>query len=273
MAAVLISQAPSIAAGGLLFPWRTTSKIATPAGCVDRVFAGERVTLNGWECGAAGAPRPTVIYLHGIADNRSSAAGAIDHFTSRGFGIIAYDSRRHGTSGGNVCTYGFLEKVDLRRVIDALSARPIILVGTSLGAAVALQAAAGDDRVRAVVAAETFSDIKTIARERAPFVLPEFIIGRAFEAAGERGGFDLDAVSPEVAARSIHAPVLLIHGDADHETSPEHSRRVFAALAGPKRLMLLPGAGHNQSLGQPHVWTAIDEWIGRALASDARQPY
>ena len=134
MAAALISQAPSIAAGGLLFPWRTTSKIAAPPGCVDRVFAGEDVTLNGWECGA-GAPRPTVIYLHGIADNQSSAAGAIDHFTSRGFGVIAYDSRRHGTSGGDVCTYGFLEKLDLRRVIDALSARPSSMVGTSLEAA------------------------------------------------------------------------------------------------------------------------------------------
>ena len=47
----------------------------------------------------------------------------------------------------------------------------------------------------------------------------------------------------------------------------------FVALAGPKRLMLLPGAGDNQSLGQPHVWTAIDDWIERALPSGARQPY
>ena len=72
--------------------------------------------------------------------------------------MIAYDSRAHGDSQGDACTYGFFEKEDLHRVIDTLGPGPVVLIGTSLGAAVALQEAADDRRVSAVVAAETFSD-------------------------------------------------------------------------------------------------------------------
>jgi uncharacterized protein len=262
--AVLVAQAPSIAAGGLLHPGRSQSRAAPPPNCLDRDFTGDGVRLRGWYCHAAGDRRGTMVYLHGIADNRGSAVGPIQRFTARGLDVVAYDSRRHGSSDGEICTYGFYEKNDLRRVIDALDG-PIVLVGTSLGAAVVLQEAAIDDRIRAVVAAEVFSDLKTIARDRAPFFLPESIIRKAFEIAGERGRFDLDAVSPVIAARSIRAPVLLIHGDSDTETSAEHSKRVFAVLPDPKRLILVPGAGHNDSLGDEHVWTQIDEWIERAI--------
>ena len=272
-AVVLIQQAPSIAAGGLLYPGRIQSRIPAPERCVDRSFEGDGVTLQGWYCSAATKPRATVVYLHGIADNRSSAVGAVNRFTKKGMDVVAYDSRRHGASGGDVCTYGFYEKRDLHRVIDSLPSRPVVLIGTSLGAAVALQAAAGDDRVRAVVAAETFSDIKTIARERAPFFLPEPIIIRAFALAGERGRFDLDAASPVIAARSIRSPVLLIHGENDTETSPDHSRRVFAALAGPTRLMLLPGVGHNHSLGSESVWKEIENWIEPAVGGHVGRDY
>src|SRR6185436_14421434 len=113
-------------------------------------------------------PRGTIVYLHGVADNHSSAAGVIRRFLPRGFLVIAYDSRAHGDSDGAACTYGFYEKADLRRVIDALPPGPVALIGTSLGAAVAVQAAAGDSRVTTVVAAETFSDLRTVATERAP---------------------------------------------------------------------------------------------------------
>jgi alpha-beta hydrolase superfamily lysophospholipase len=61
------------------------------------------------------------VYLHGVADNRSSAVGVIEWFTPRGFDVIAYDSRAHGQSDGTVCTYGFYEKRDLKGVIDSVS--------------------------------------------------------------------------------------------------------------------------------------------------------
>jgi pimeloyl-ACP methyl ester carboxylesterase len=64
----------------------------------------------------------------------------------------------------------YYEKVDLSRVLDEISGPgPILLLGTSLGAAVALQTAAEDNRVAVVVAVATFSDLRTVASERAPF--------------------------------------------------------------------------------------------------------
>jgi uncharacterized protein len=219
---------------------------------------------------ARGAHRGTLVYLHGIADNRGSAVGIVRRFAQSGFDVIAYDSRAHGGSGGSACTYGFFEKQDLRLVLDTIAQGPIVLMGTSLGAAVALQEAGEDDRVSAVVAAETFADLRTVAIERAPFFFTMGTIERAFEVAESEGHFKIDAVSPEAAARTIRAPVLLIHGSTDHDTPPEHSRRVFEALHGPKQLILVPGAGHNQSL-QGEVWQDIDRWIDRALSAP-REP-
>ena len=258
--AVVWRQLPALGAGGLLHPSRTLAGIPPPQNCKSAVFAGAGVTLTGWTCAAGSPARGTIVYLHGIADNRRSATGVIQRFVPRGFDVVAYDSRAHGESGGDACTYGFFEKQDLRRVIDTLGTGPVILIGTSLGAAVALQAAADDPRVRAIVAAETFSDLETVATERAPVFFTAGTIARAFAAAEKEARFQVDEVRPSRSAQRIVAPVLLIHGANDVETPPRHSERVYAALSGPKRLILVPGAGHNGSL-QSEVWDQIERWL------------
>jgi hypothetical protein len=256
-----VIQVPSIAAGALLHPYRSSLSVDRPPGCVEREFEGEGLTLRGWFCAAESTRRGSVIYLHGVADNRSSAVGVVARLTARGFDVIAYDSRAHGASDGAICTYGFYEKADVHRVIEALEPGPVILIGNSLGAAVALQGAVGHERVAGVVAIEPFSDLRTIVAERAPRVLPSWMIRRAFLVAEERGRFDVDSVSPMNAARSLRIPVLLIHGSEDHDTPPAHSRRVLSALAGPKRLILVPGAHHNESVGSPGVWSEVERWL------------
>jgi uncharacterized protein len=257
---IVHSQLPAIGAGALLHPGRRMVTAATPGGCIDATIKGAGVELAGWRCAAIGDRRGTLIYLHGVADNRESAIGAIRRFTRRGFDVIAYDSRAHGNSGGQVCTYGFYEKEDLRLVIDGVASPPIVLVGASLGAAVALQYAPSDPKVRAVVAAETFSDLRTVANERAPFVFTRRSIEAAFALAEQLGAFDVDAVSPVQAAANLNASTLLIHGDADRDTPPSHSERVLAALAGPKQLILVPGGTHNRSLVED-VWVRIERWL------------
>ncbi len=263
--ALAFTVLPSIAAGGLLHPARVALYRTTPQGCVDREFAGDGIMLRGWNCAARGQRRGSVVYLHGIADNRSSAVGVIDWFTQRGFDVVAYDSRAHGQSDGTACTYGFYEKRDLKGVIDSLPPGPVLLLGNSLGGAVAIQAAVGDERVAGVIAAEAFSDLQSIATERAPRFLPRPVIARAFRLAEERGHFDVASVSPAAAAASLRIPVLLIHGADDTETRPEHSKRILAALNGPKDLLLVPHARHNESLNSPHVWNAIERWLSAVV--------
>jgi len=260
-AAALYRQAPEIAAGALLHPVRTQMMASRPVNCIDREYLGANVKLRGWQCAAGGTRLGTIVYLHGIADNRASAVGPIRRFTAAGFDVVAYDARAHGQSEGDACTYGFYEKQDLQRVIDTLPVGPIVLIGTSLGAAVALQAAAEDPRISGIVAAEVFRDLETIATERAPTFMWPRLIRQAFDVAEARGHFDIQAVSPLEAARRIHVPVLLLHGERDTDTPDAHSVLVHTALAGPKRLVLLAGIRHNESLGSPEAWQEIDRWI------------
>ena len=259
-----ISQLPMLGANGLLHPARHHVVQPAPRACDEATFTGAGVAIKGWRC-HAGHARATLVYLHGIADNRTSAVGVIQRFGPRGFDVVAYDSRAHGESDGDVCTYGFFEKQDLRLVLDMIDSGPIVLFGASLGAAVALQEAAEDRRVRAVVAAETFSDLRTVAIERAPFFFTSGVVRRAFQLAEQQGRFRVEAVSPEIAAAQVTVPVLLIHGAADSDTPPDHSQRVFAALKGQKRLILVPGARHNESL-RAGVWDEIERWIDAALS-------
>ena len=258
------TQLPTLGAAGLLHPMRRRVSATAPSMCQNTTFTGEGVHLEGWRCQATASRRGTLVYLHGIADNRASGAGVVGRFANRGFDVLAYDSRAHGESTGEACTYGFFEKQDLGRVIDTVERGPVILLGTSLGAAVALQHAALDTRVTAVIAAETFSDLRTVATQRAPFFFTPSIIDRTFALAEQQGHFAVDAVSPVRAAAGITAPVLLIHGAADVETPPEHSQRVLSALNGSKRLILVPGARHNEAL-RGEVWTEIERWLESVL--------
>jgi uncharacterized protein len=267
--AMLWGQLPALGAGGLLHPSPHVTALPPPEHCIATDLAGAGVTLKGWRCTAAAPVRGSIVYLHGIADNRGSSAGLVPRFRSRGFNVIAYDSRAHGESQGDACTYGFFEKQDLHRVLDTLGPGPIVLIGTSLGAAVALQEAADDARVTAIVAAETFSDLRTVATERAPLFFTGGVIDRAFALSESQAHFQVDAVSPRKAAERITAPVLLIHGADDVETPPAHSERVHAALRGPKRLILVPGAGHNGSL-RAEIWEQIDRWIDEVLPKSGR---
>jgi pimeloyl-ACP methyl ester carboxylesterase len=260
VAVVATGFPPSWGAGAILHPSRRP--VGAPPALAHRDVTVDvgGVRIEGWLFPASGPPRGvTVVYLHGSADNRDSGSWIAERLVPRGFDVLAYDGRGHGRSTGSFCTYGVFEKQDLRKVLDQPGVRRAILVGGSLGAAVALQAAPDDPRVIAVVAASTFSDLESIARERAPITMRESQIREAFSLVEQRAGFKVAEASPLLAAAKIKVPVLIIHGADDAETSVEHSRRVYAALAGPRTLRIVEKAGHNGPLSM--VWPEVERWI------------
>jgi alpha-beta hydrolase superfamily lysophospholipase len=255
------------AAGAMIHPGKSppAHQPARPFEIVDLQGAGVR--LKGWRFHGEGpARRGTVVYLHGIGDNRGSSIGIANHFVPLGYDVLAYDSRAHGESGGEACTFGVYEKQDLLQVLATIEARPIILLGNSLGAATALQAAAQTKLVGAVVSISTFSDLRTVARHRAPFFLSNGTIEDAFHQAERDGHFRVDDASPLAAAPAITAPTLMIHGAKDDETPPDESQRVYEALRAPKHFILVPGANHNNVFGRT-LWPQIDEWLRATFAS------
>jgi uncharacterized protein len=268
--AVLLSStgacsAPFSAESGadqILIPARRPPMVTDVAHTDVSLRTADGLTLRGWLFPSqAKMRRGLMIYLHGIGDDRRGAIDLAARFGPKGYDILGYDSRGHGESEGRYCTYGYFEKRDVQAALDSLHAPSAILFGSSLGASVALQAAAVEPRVRGVVAQSPFSDLDTIVRERAPELAPRSVVDAALDAAGKRAGFPPSDVSPLADAPRIQVPVLLIHGAADSGTAPAHSERLYAQLRGLKQLLIVPGKGHLDVLDDEAVWAVIARWL------------
>jgi len=101
---LVATQLPSIGAALILHPLHRHVVAAPPTMCQNVTFNGDGVSLQGWQGQGSGSHKGTLIYLHGVSDNRASGAGVMEHFRKRGFDVVAYDSRAQGGSGGDVST-------------------------------------------------------------------------------------------------------------------------------------------------------------------------
>lgn len=216
-------------------------------------FDGTR--LYGWWM-AAGADRPTVILLHGVKKNRTDVLRAAIALNEAGFNVLVFDGRAHGSSEGRFVTYGFFERRDVDSVVDWLiehkqiDRQRIGLAGESMGAAIALQVAAQNDRIRAVWADSPFASLRRVSAEflmrvtHLPGRLINPVVWTTIQVANYRGKFDVLAVDPLALAARITCPVYLVHGMADQLIAPEHSKNIHDALSGEKHLWFIQGVRH-----------------------------
>lgn len=267
MSGVLLGGCATLGADALTRPMRVpiVGRAALPNRELEWKTA-DGLTLRGWlfEPRADMAPHGLVVLVHGKDINRQHFAGEAARFTSRGYRVLAYDQRAHGRSQGERTTYGFREVDDLRRGLDLVGSPRVILIGESLGAAVALQTGARDGRVVGVVAGASFSDLPTIVAEHRPFFFSNDVFAQAVEVAEREVGFDLAQISPARDAAAIDAPVLLLHGTKDTFIDPSHSRRI---LANARRgtLVALEGVGHIDVLVARQSWAHIERWFDEVI--------
>jgi uncharacterized protein len=242
------------------------------------VRTADGVHLRGWTVTPPDPNGSWVLLFHGVADNRVGVTGQSEFLLRAGYSVVMMDARGHGASEGGIATYGWLERNDPRAVIDALNAdsmqrcaaiqwhgvggpvcppNHIFALGESMGAGIALQSAAADPRIEAVVAEASFANLREAAYDYAGFrkypwlgktLLAPFSWTLLYR--GERlTGFPLAEISPVKAVASRPFPVLLICDEKDEALPCRHTQMIYDAARGPKQLWVVPGAYHTAALG------------------------
>jgi pimeloyl-ACP methyl ester carboxylesterase len=203
-------------------------------------------------------PKATLFILHGITDNKENPPYQVWATALRvaGYRIVLVDLRGHGRSTGEQITYGAVESRDLTQLLDVLERDheimgPVGVLGGSYGASVAIQWAAADPRVKAVVALEPFDTLRHAAADVAPILLGKWrwlfsdrAIQTGITQAGQIAHFDPDRSSPLHAIARCQTPILLIHGRLDDFLTPSHSERLHAAAPDHTKLILVPYVNH-----------------------------
>jgi len=262
--------------------------------------ATDGVPLIAWWLPArpeAGPACGTVILAHGGAGNRSHMLSRAAFLVRSGYNALAVDLRMHGESGGYWMSPGYEEARDVLGGVAYVRQRgergPIILLGHSSGAVAALHAATGSSEVAAVIADGAFISYDSVMSQVARLVADDphastwmrigvrLAASRALQAAvvlpmyalrtGHRLNLQDASVRSAIAALKSR-PVLFIGGGRDSIVPAETARRMYDAASSPtKELLIIPGAGHNDTYRvNPHLYeSAVLDFLRQAVPLDA----
>jgi pimeloyl-ACP methyl ester carboxylesterase len=192
-------------------------------------------------------------------------------------GVLSFDFRGHGASGG-WSTLGDLEILDLDAVVRwarLLGYRRVATLGWSMGAGVAIRHAAllgGADAVVAVSGPSRWQYRGTapmrLLHRGVETRLGRAVLARAYRTRIAPSGWEPWPEPPDaLVGRIAPAPLLVVHGDADHYFPLEHARWLVEAARGPAELWVERGFGHAEAGATPALLRRIAAWADAGTAS------
>ena len=195
---------------------------------------------------------------------------------NRTAGVITFDFRGHGRSGG-LSTLGDLEIKDLDVAVAyarQLGYARVAAVGFSMGASIVVRHAGLIGGVDAVVSVSGpgrwyYRGTKRMRRVHWAIEhrLGRLVTRRWLKTRISPEGWKLVPVPPAEAAALISpVPLLIVHGDQDPYFPPEHARQLYLAARKPKELWLVPGLGHAESACTDDLADRIARWVDQATA-------
>lgn len=232
-------------------PRQPLSPVTLPVRHVDVTLrAADGTKLRGWwvpsRNGAA------VVLVHGGGGDRDGVRRHALLLAREGFGVLLYDERGRGESGGSTQSMGWNWVQDVRAAVDYASARPGVhavgALGLSTGAEVAVTAAAHDRRLVAVVAEGLISrDLDDSEHQSTGDNITGipywWVTYHALEL--ETGTHPPEPLTEDL-RRIAPRPVLIVA--SAENPSEDHVAPVYARAAGPTGSLWLVRAGHTKAL-------------------------
>jgi len=265
------------------FAWVMGSKLIAPANHpvpIPTAFDAERVSIAGPRHAVAGwwidsgPGSPVVLLLHGVRADRSSMVSRAKLLEGHGFSVLLIDLQAHGETPGEAITFGLRESGDVAAARDWIRqkapGRRIGVIGCSLGGAAVLLGVqpSGFD---AVVLEAVYARISRAAENRvrirlgplAPMITPLLLMQLE-----PRLHIDPAELEPIRFIGRLGAPVLIVAGSLDAQTTPAESLELFDAASEPKAMWVVEGARHQDFLAydprgyDAHVVEFLMETLG-----------
>jgi fermentation-respiration switch protein FrsA (DUF1100 family) len=210
--------------------------------------AADGVRIHGWHVPHE-HPRAVVLFAHGNAGNVTHRADVLRALHDRvGVSVLAFDYRGYGRSGGKPTGQGILADARAARTWLArrenIPAEQIVLMGESIGGAVAVDLAA--DGARGLIVENSFASLPEVAAYHFPWLPVRLFMRTRLNSAAR--------------IRNYHGPLLQSHGDCDTIVPLASAERLFAAANEPKKFILIPGGDHNDAHG-PQYYEQICQFV------------
>jgi uncharacterized protein len=208
-----------------------------------------------------------ILLAHGYGNKRPEWVYAL--LARKKYGVLAWDARAHGESGGDISTIGYLEVLDVKAALEYALAQPGVkhvgAWGGSMGGATIIRAAAQFPQIEALFIDSSFTSLE----DEFNYLVPYPIINplAKFIASSETG-LRLDNVNPlNDISRISPRPVYIVQGMEDTVAPPDSGEKLFNAAGEPRYLWERKNVPHlsmyldNPRRYQKRLVDFFDEWL------------
>jgi pimeloyl-ACP methyl ester carboxylesterase len=223
--------------------------------------SGKSVVTYQWGTGE----RP-VLLVHGWRGRAAKFARFVPSLLERGYSPIAFDAPAHGASGGNATTI-----LEYRDIISRLSGEygPFeAIIGHSFGVLASFVALREGEGVQArrLVAISGVSEMEFLLARFCALLGLGSRLNRELRARIERDMFPgevgiWERFSAVYRPGSLRIPILVVHDEHDAMADISQAERIIAAYAGQVQTVLTQNLGHNGTLLDDSVVTAVSKFI------------
>lgn len=226
--------------------------------------------LSGWFIQSQKS-KDVIICLHGYPANKSDILPFVE-FLYPDFSLLLFDFRAHGESSGKITYFGLKEHLDVKAAINWLRMNKktrdakIGIWGYSLGGAVGIIAADGNNEIKTLVTDSAFANFpemvtyyyKNFGPLKHVFASLSRFLGKwVFHS-------DFSFNSPENRIRGIKCPVLIIHSQEDNFVPFQHAQRLYEKAPEPKELLATHGS-HTQMSGTAEYQKKVLDFFKKNL--------